>query len=73
MISVVSMCYTFILNRRLYTSLEEKGYIGENQAGFTKTIPQEIKYLTFMPWVQTCLSKKVQKLHAAFVDIKKGL
>ena len=37
LLSVISKCYAFILNKRFYTWLQEKNKIVEEQAGFRKT------------------------------------
>ena len=36
LLSIISKCFTSILNKRLYTWLEENSKISESQAGFRK-------------------------------------
>ena len=70
LISVISKCYTCILNRRLYSLLEEKCSIVENQAGFRKTYSTRDTIFNLYAVVQKCLRKKGQRLNAAVVDLK---
>ena len=72
LISIVCKCYTSILNKRLYTWLEENGKIIENQAGFRKGYSTTDQIFNLYAIVQKCLSKKGRKLYVAFVDLKKA-
>jgi len=72
LLSVVSKCYTAILNKRLYTWLETNGKISETQAGFRKAHSTVDHIFTLNAVVQKCLSKNGGKCYVAFVDFKKA-
>ena len=72
LLSIVSKCYTSVLNNRLYCWLEENKIIQEGQAGFRKTYSTTDQIFTLFSIVQKCMSKKHQKLYVAFVDFKKA-
>ena len=72
MISIVCKCYTSILNKRLYTWLENSGKIVENQGGFRKGYSTTDQIFNLYAMVQKCLSRKGRKLYVAFVDFRKA-
>ena len=72
LLSVISKCYTSILNQRLYTWLENEQKISENQAGFRKHYSTVDQIFTLHAAIQSCLCKRGKKLYVAFVDLKKA-
>ena len=72
LLSIVSKCYTSILNQRLYNWLEENSKIVEGQAGFRRKYSTTDHIFTLYAVAQKCLSKKGHKLYVAFVDFKKA-
>ena len=72
LLSIVSKCYTSILNTRLYNWLEENDKIVEMQAGFNRNYSTTNQIFNLYAIAQKCLSKKGQKLYVAFVDFKKA-
>ena len=72
LLSIVSKCYTSILNQRLYNWLEDNEKIVEAQAGFRKNHSTTDHIFTLYAIAQKCLSKKGKKLYVAFVDFKKA-
>ena len=72
LLSVVSKCYTSVLNARLYFWLEENAAITECQAGFRKNYSTVDQIFNLYAIVQKCLRKKGQKLYVAFVDFRKA-
>ena len=72
LLSIVSKCYTSILNQRLYNWLEENDKIAEGQAGFRKQYSTIDHVFTLYAIAQKRLSRKGHKLYVAFVDFKKA-
>ena len=72
LLSVVSKCYTSVLNARLYLWLEKNAAITECQAGFCKNYSTVDKIFNLYAIVQKYLGKKEQKLYVAFVDFRKA-
>ena len=72
LLSVVSKCYTSVLNARLYFWLEENAPITVCQAGFRKNYSTVDRIFNLYAIVQKCLRKKGQKLCVAFVDFRKA-
>ena len=72
LLSIVSKCYTSILNTRLYNWLEENDKIVEMQAGFRRNYSTTDQIFNLYAIAQKCLNKKGQKLYVAFVDFKKA-
>ena len=72
LLSAVSKCYTAILNKRLYSWLEDNNKISESQAGFRKGYSSVDHIFTLNAIVQKCLSKRGGKCYVAFVDFKKA-
>eukprot|EP00745_Piridium_sociabile_P025181 TRINITY_DN39889_c0_g1_i10.p1 TRINITY_DN39889_c0_g1~~TRINITY_DN39889_c0_g1_i10.p1 ORF type:complete len:335 (-),score=31.35 TRINITY_DN39889_c0_g1_i10:148-1152(-) len=72
LLSILSKCYTSILNARLYSWLEDNNLISENQAGFRKKYSTVDQIFTLYATVQKCMSRKGRKLYVAFVDFKKA-
>ena len=60
LLSVVSKCYTSVLNARLYFWLEENVAIKECQAGFRKNYSTVDQIFNLYTIVQKCLRKKGQ-------------
>lgn len=72
LLSIVSKCYTFILNRRLYNWVEDGEKITETQAGFRKGYSTADHIFTLYAMTQKYLSKKGGKLYVAFVDLRRA-
>lgn len=72
LLSIISKCYTSILNQRLYNWLEENNKIDEGQAGFRKQYSTIDHIFTLYAIAQKRLSRKGHKLYVAFVDFKKA-
>ena len=72
LLSIISKCYTSILNKRLYAWLEENDKISECQAGFRKKYSTVDQIFNLYAIVQKCLSQQGKKLYVAFVDFKKA-
>lgn len=72
LLSIISKCYTSILNKRLYEWLEENNKIVEQQAGFRRNYSTTDQIFNLYAIVQKCLTKKGQKLYVAFVDFRKA-
>ena len=72
LLSIVSKCYTSILNRRLYEWAEDNGKLLENQAGFRRNYSTTDHIFTLYAITQKYLSKKGGKLYVAFVDLKQA-
>ena len=72
LLSILSKCYTSVLNTRLYAWLENNNMISENQAGFRKKYSTVDQVFNLYAIVQKCMSKKGSKLYVAFVDFKKA-
>ena len=71
LIIVISKCYTFILNKRLYTLLEENNKIVEQQAGFRKSYSPIDHIFVLNSFVQRHLEKHEAKIYLAFVAFVK--
>ena len=72
LLSIVSKCYTFILNRRLYNWVEDGEKITETQAGFRKGYSTAGHIFNLYALTQKYLSKKGGKLYVAFVDLRRA-
>lgn len=72
LLSILSKCFTSILNQRLYSWLEDEHMIVENQAGFRKNYSTTDHIFTLHALVQSSLSKRGKKLYVAFVDFTKA-
>lgn len=72
LLSILSKCFTFILNKRLYNWLEREEKIVENQAGFRRNYCTTDHIFTLYAIIQSCLCRKGRKLYVAFVDFKKA-
>jgi hypothetical protein len=72
LINTACKCFTSILNKRLYSWLEENKMIVENQAGFRKKYSTTDHIFTLYSAIQKCLNKKGQKVYVAFVDFRKA-
>ena len=72
MLSIVSKCYTTILNNRLYNWAEDCEKITELQAGFREGYSKTGHIFTLYAMTQKCLSKKGGKLYVVFVDLHRA-
>ena len=72
LLSIISKCYTSVLNTRLFTWLEENERIVETQAGFHINYSTADQIFNLYAIAQKCLNKKGQKLYLAFVDFRKA-
>ena len=72
MLSIISECYTSILNKRLYAWLEDNNTISEEQAGFRKNYSTVDHIFVLNAIVQTHLEKRGAKMYVAFVDFRKA-
>ena len=70
--SLMSKCYTTILNRRLVKWIENNRKLTESQAGFRKGYSTFDHIFTLNAIVEKCFSKKGGKLYACFVDLRKA-
>ena len=69
MLSIISECYTSILNKRLYAWLEDK--IAEEQAGFRQNYSTVDHIFVLNAIVQKHLEKRGAKMYLAFVNFRK--
>ena len=72
LLSIISKCYTKILNSRLYAWLENNHMISDSQAGFRKGYSTVDQIFNLYSIVQKCMHMKGRKLYVAFVDFKKA-
>ena len=72
LINIACKCYTSILNKRLYSWMEEEGLIVENQAGFRKAYSTTDQIFNLYSVIQKSMSRKGQKLYVAFIDFRKA-
>ena len=72
LLSIISKCYSTILNGRLYAWLEDNNLISECQAGFRKKYSTIDHIFCLHSIVQKSLSQRGKKLYVAFVDLKKA-
>lgn len=72
LINIACKCYTSILNKRLYSWMENEGLIVENQAGFRRSYSTTDQMFNLYSVIQKTLSRKGNKLYVAFIDFKKA-
>lgn len=72
LLSLVSKCYTYILNTRLVKWVEQEKKLTETQAGFRKGYSTVDHIFTLNAIVEKRLQKKGGKLYACFVDLRKA-
>jgi hypothetical protein len=72
LLSVVSKCYTKLLNRRLCSWLRNHNVISECQSGFRKNYSTTDQIYNLYSIVQRTISEKGRKLFVAFVDFRKA-
>ena len=72
LINIACKCYTSILNKRLYSWMEQNNKIVENQAGFRKMYSTTDQIFNLYAVIQKCLNRDGQKVYVAFVDFKKA-
>jgi len=70
LLSLVSKCYTLVLNKRLVEWTEDYSKLTESQAGFRKGYSTTDHIFTLNAIVEKCFAKKGGKLYACFVDLK---
>ena len=71
LLNVCSKLYSYILNKRLVTWIEENGSTGEEQAGFRRDYSTTDHIFTLFAVIQKYLLHK-KKLYVAFIDFKKA-
>ena len=71
LLSVISKCYTCVLNTRMKEWMEENEKIIESQVGFRHGYITADYIFTLSAIVVKCFSKKGGKLYVAFVDLQK--
>ena len=72
LLSILSKCYTYILNKRLVKWTKNKNLVVEEQAGFRRGYSTTDHIFTLNAIVQKCLSKKGGKLYVCFIDLRKA-
>jgi len=72
LLSLVSKCYTSILNKRLVTWAEENNKMSDAQAGFRKGYSTIDHIFTLSAIVEKSLGKRGGKLYVCFVDLRKA-
>jgi hypothetical protein len=72
LLSLVSKCYTYIINKRLNTWTEKNKKVCEAQGGFRKGYSTTDHIFTLNAVIERCTSKRKGKLYACFVDLKKA-
>jgi hypothetical protein len=70
LLSLVSKCYTSVLNRRLVKWMDDNNKLTESQAGFRHGYSTVDHIFTLYAVVQKCFSRNGVKLYACFVDLK---
>lgn len=70
LLSLISKCYTAILNKRLVHWIEDNSKLTESQAGFRRGYSTFDHIFTLHAIVEKCLSKRGGKLYACYVDLK---
>ena len=79
LLSLISKCYTSVLDKRLVSWAEENGKFSDTQAGFRQGLSVEMlstttnHIFTLKDIVENCLSKRGGKLYTCFVDLNKAL
>ena len=71
LLNISGKLYTFILNKRLTSWVEENNLLSESQAGFRKEYSTVDHLFTLLTLIQKQLSSG-KKLYAAFIDFKKA-
>jgi len=72
LLSIMSKCYTSVLNKRLMKWIEFNCKLSESQAGFRKGYSTFDHIFTLSAIVEKCFSKKGGKLYACFIDLKQA-
>ena len=70
LLSIVSKCYTFVLNKRLTKFAEINDCLKESQAGFRKNYATIDHIFTLNAIIEKGLAKRGGKIYACFVDLK---
>jgi hypothetical protein len=71
LLNICSKIYSFVLNKRIGSWIEENNIIGEEQAGFRKEYSTTDHVFTLMATVQKQLVRH-RKLYVAFIDFRKA-
>lgn len=72
LLSLVSKCYTFVLNKRLVKWTEEHKKLTESQAGFRRGYSTVDHIFTLKAVVDKCFAKRGCKLYVCFVDLRQA-
>lgn len=72
LLSLMSKCFTSVLNKRLVMWVEKHKILTESQAGFRKDYSTADHIFTLNAIVERSLSKRKGKLYACFVDLRKA-
>lgn len=72
LLSLLSKCYTAVLNKRLVNWVEKYDKLTESQAGFRRGYSTSDHIFTLNAIVEKCFAKKGVKLYACFVDLRKA-
>ena len=72
LLSLISKCYTSVLNKRLLSWAEENDKMSDAQAGFRQGYSTIGHMFTLNAIVEKSLSKRGGKLYSCFVDLKKA-
>ena len=72
LLSIVSKCYTSVLNKRLVKWADSQNVIVESQAGFRRGYSTADHIFTLNAAVEKCFAKKGSKLYVCFVDLKQA-
>ena len=72
LLSNLSKCYTYILNKRLEVWAESQGKLVEEQGGFRKGRSTVDHIFVMISMVEKALAKSKGKLYVAFVDFRKA-
>ena len=72
LLSLISKCYTYILNKRLVKWTEEHKHLTESQAGFRSGYSTTDHIFTLKAIIDKCFAKKNGKLYVCFVDLRQA-
>ena len=72
LLSILSKCYTYVLNKRLEVWAEGQGKLVEEQGGFRKGRSSVDHIFVMISMVEKALTKSKGKLYVAFVDFRKA-
>ena len=72
LLSIISKCYTSILNKQLYAWLEDNNKIAAEQAGLRKNYSTVDHIFVLNAIVKKILEKRAAKMYVAFKDFRKA-